>query len=98
MNPYSQQNLMKQVGMNPQQAAQNAQVSNGLPPQLMQNIQNVKNVMQLMRGNPAALMQQCPQLGQVMQMARGQNLQQMFMGMCQQRGVDPNAILNALQS
>ena len=69
----------------------------GLPPQMMQGIQQVKGMMNMFKGNPMALAQQNPMLGQVMQMCQGQNPEQLFYAMCQQRGVDPNAILNELR-
>ena len=75
-----------------------SQAQNGLTQALRQNIQQVKGVMQAFNGNPQGLIQQFPMLGQVMQMSRGQNMEQMFYQMCQQRGVDPNAILNELRN
>lgn len=72
--------------------------NNQLPPQMRQNIQQVKGLMQAMNGNPAQLAQQNPMLNQVMQMCNGQNPQAVFMSMCKQRGIDPDAILKELRS
>ena len=85
--------------LGPNTGLQNQQTQSGqLPQQLRQNIQQVKGVMQAFKGNPAALLQQHPMLGQIMQMSRGQNLEQMFTQMCQQRGLDPTAVLNELRN
>lgn len=69
----------------------------GLSPQMKQGIQQVKNLMRMANGNPMSIMQQNPQLAQVMQMCQGQNPQQVFLELCKQRGVDPNAFLNELR-
>lgn len=69
----------------------------GLSPQLMQGIQQVKGLMGMAQGNPMALMQNNPQIAQIMQMCQGQNPQAVFEAMCKQRGVDPNAFMNALR-
>lgn len=66
----------------------------GLPKGMMQSIQQVKGMMQMAQGNPMALMQQNPMMGQVMQMCQGQNPQQVFYAMCQQKGINPELILN----
>lgn len=66
--------------------------------QIMQNLKQVKSLMSMANGNPQALLQQYPQLKQVMQMTRGKDLQSTFYSMCQQRGIDPNVILNELRS
>lgn len=69
-----------------------------LSPQMMQGIRQIKGMMQMMNGNPTALTQQNPMFNQVVQMCKGQNPQQVFMSMCQARGIDPNAILNELRN
>ena len=69
----------------------------GLPPQMSQNIQQIKSLMRMANGNPMALAQQNPMFAQVMNMCKGQNPQQMFYAMCQQKGINPNVILNELR-
>lgn len=66
-------------------------MSNGLPPQLMQSIQQVKQIMRM--GD----LRQNPQMQQVMQMCQGQNPQVVFEAMCRQMGVNPNDVLNAIR-
>ena len=66
-------------------------MSNGLPPQLMQGIQQVKQIMRM--GD----LRQNPQIQQVMQMCQGQNPQVVFETMCRQMGVNPNDVLNAIR-
>lgn len=66
-------------------------ISNGLPPQLMQGIQQVKQIMRM--GD----LRQNPQMQQVMQMCQGQNPQVVFETMCRQMGVNPNDVLNAIR-
>lgn len=67
-------------------------------------IQQLKQMMNMLNGaqNPQAVLQQVaqqnPQLAQVMQMCNGKNPQQVFYQMCQQRGINPDEILNALKS
>jgi hypothetical protein len=65
--------------------------SNGLPPQIVQNIQQVKRIMQM--GD----LRQNPQMQQVMQMCRGQNPKLVFENMCRQMGINPNDIINAIK-
>lgn len=67
-------------------------MSNGLPPQLMQSIQQVKQIMRM--GD----LKQNPQMQQIMQMCQGQNPQVIFESMCKQMGVNPNDVLNALKN
>ena len=69
----------------------------GLPPQMQQSIQQIKGMMSMFQGNPTALLQQNPMFGRIMQMCQGQNPEQLFYALCQQQGVDPNAILNELR-
>lgn len=71
---------------------------NTLSPQMMQGLKQIKGMMQMMNGNPMALAQQNPMFNQVMQMCKGQDPQQVFMAMCKQRGVDPDAILKELRN
>lgn len=66
-------------------------MSNGLPPQLMQSIQQVKQIMRM--GD----LKQNPQMQQIMQMCQGQNPQVVFEAMCRQMGVNPNDVLNAIR-
>lgn len=66
-------------------------MSNGLPPQLMQSIQQVKQIMRM--GD----LRQNPQMQQVMQICQGQNPQVVFETMCRQMGVNPNDVLNAIR-
>ena len=75
----------------------NGNMGGQMPHQMMQGINQVKNLMRMAQGNPMALAQQNPMLGQVMNMCRGQNPQQLFYAMCQQRGVNPDFILNELR-
>ena len=73
---------------------------NSIPPHFQQGIQQVKSLMQMMQSSPATLLQQHPmmlQLNQVAQSFKGQNLQSVFMNMCKDSGVDPNAIIRELQ-
>lgn len=66
-------------------------MSNSLPPQLMQSIQQVKQIMRM--GD----LRQNPQMQQVMQICQGQNPQVVFETMCRQMGVNPNDVLNAIR-
>ena len=86
-NPFGQQ-VVRQFG----------RPTNDLNSQLINNVRNVKSVMRMVNGDPRALVQKFPSLGPVLQMAQGQNLQSMFMTMCQEHGIDPNVILNELRS
>lgn len=64
----------------------------------------IKQIMNMLNGvqNPQAILQQVaqqnPQLAQVMQMCNGRNPQEVFYQLCQQRGVNPDDILNALRT
>ena len=71
----------------------NGNMGGGLPPQMQQNIQQIKGMMRMMNGNPMALAQQNPMFNQVMQMCQGQDPQKLFYQMCQQQGIDPQAII-----
>ena len=72
--------------------------NNGLSPQIRQQIQQVKQMRNMFGGNFQTMAQQNPMVNQVMQMCNGKNPEQVFMNMCQQRGFDPQAILNELQN
>ena len=72
--------------------------NNGLSPQIRQQIQQVKQMRNMFGGNFQMMAQQNPMVNQVMQMCNGKNPEQVFMNMCQQRGFDPQAILNELQN
>lgn len=67
------------------------------------NLGQIRHIMQMLNGaqNPQAVLQQVakknPQVAQVMQMLQGRNPQEVFYAMCQQRGVNPNDILNQLK-
>lgn len=65
----------------------------GLPNDLKNSIGQVRNLMSLTQGNFMQVLQNNPQLSQLMQVG---NPQQMFYSMCQQRGVDANAVLKEL--
>ena len=72
-----------------------------LSPQLQQGIQQVKSMMQLANGKGDGFLQmmgqQNPMLNQVLQMCKGQNPKDVFMSMCKQQGIDPDAVIKALQ-
>lgn len=72
-----------------------------LPPDIMQGIQQMKQMQSMCGGNMGAMFQQLaqsnPQMAQVMQMARSGNPEQIVRQMCQQRGIDFNAFMNALK-
>ena len=46
---------------------------------------------------PQAIMGQFPQLQQVMNMCKGQNPKDVFYSLCNQRGINPDDILNQLR-
>ena len=75
-----------------------------LSPQMMNNINNIKGLMNQFKSisNPNIAMQQMaqsnPMFNQVMQMCNGQNPKDVFMSMCKQKGIDPEAILKELRS
>lgn len=62
--------------------------ANPLPPQVLQNIQQVKKLMNSTQN---------PMLKEVLDMCKGRNPQEVFMALCKQRGIDPEAILKELQ-
>lgn len=72
-----------------------------LPPALMQGIQQAKQMQSMCGGNIGTMFQQLaqanPQFAQVLQMAQNGNPEQIVRQMCQQRGVDFNAFMNALK-
>ena len=69
------------------------------------NLGQIKQMMGMVKnaGNPQAMMNQLiqsnPQMGQVMQLINqsGGDPQKAFYAACQQKGVDPNEILNMLK-
>ena len=71
----------------------------------MPNLAPIKQMMQMVRGaqNPQAMLQtlaqQNPQLQQVMTVVQqaGGDPQRAFYALAQQKGIDPNTILNALK-
>ena len=75
----------------------------GLSPQIMQGIQQARQMMSVLSGagNPgqmlAAMAGQNPAVGQVMQMCQGQNPEQVFRGLCRQRGIDADAFVAQLK-
>ena len=71
--------------------------SGGIPQQLMQSINSVKMMRNMAKGDLSMLANQNPAVRQVMQMLQGQDYRSVFMQMCKQQGVDPQAILNELQ-
>ena len=60
-----------------------------LPPELLKNIQQIKQLMGTTTQNPM--------LNQVLELCKGKNPQDVFMALCKQRGIDPEAILKELQ-
>ena len=72
-----------------------------LPPQVMQSINQIKQMRNMLSGNPEQILQQFsqnnPAFNQVMQMCQGKDPRQVFETLCQQRGLDGNAILNELR-
>ena len=75
-------------------------------PQIMQNIAPVKQIMSTLRnaGNPQAMFNQMlmqnPRIREVMKYVNdnGGNAEQAFYKMAEQKGVDPNEIISALQN
>ena len=71
----------------------------------MPNLAPIKQMMQMVRGsqNPQAMLQTLaqsnPQLRQVLDVVQqaGNDPQRAFYAMCEQKGIDPNTILNALK-
>ena len=71
----------------------------------MPNLQPIRNMMQMIRGaqNPQAMMnmmvQNNPNLRQAMDLIQksGGSPEKAFYTLCQQRGIDPQQILNALK-
>ena len=58
---------------------------------------NIQQIAQLYKsgGNPMSLIQNMPQFQPIMQQLQsGRNPQELFYKMCQDRGVDPQSILN----
>lgn len=63
------------------------------------DLNQIKAIMNMANGNtnPAQIFQNMaqnnPQMQQVLQMCQGQNPKDVFMKMCQERGINPNDIL-----
>lgn len=80
------------------QASQMPQGIQGAP-----QMQHLKNIVQMLNSakNPEAVLQQIsqknPAVKQVMNMCRGKNPQQVFYEICQQKGVNPQEIINMLK-
>lgn len=78
--------------------------STGLPDNVLQSIKSVKNLMTQFNAatNPSVLIQQMaqnnPAINQLLSNCQGKDMKQIFYSMCQQRGIDPNAVLKQLQS
>lgn len=74
-----------------------------MPNPLFGGTSPLKNAMDMMRNaaNPQAVLQQVaqkdPQIAQIMQLVQGRNPQEVFYAMCQQRGIDPESVLNQLR-
>ena len=73
-------------------------------PQILQqlnrnNAGKIQQMAQILKGNPVGMLQNMPQYQQAMQLIQqsGGNAQEAFYKLAQQRGVDPNTILNALR-
>lgn len=72
---------------------------------MMPNMQPIRQIMQMVRGagNPQAMLESMastnPQMRQVMDVIRqsGNDPQKAFYAMCEQKGVDPQQILDALK-
>ena len=62
-------------------------------------LSRIQQVKQLMQGNPQALMSMAAQNPQIRQLinAAGGDPKKAFYTLCQQRGIDPDEILNALK-
>lgn len=71
---------------------------NVLPMNLKNNVMQAKQLMNLFNGNPMQVLQQNPMLNQIMQTYRGQDLKNVFYNLAQQKGVNPDAIINELQN
>lgn len=75
----------------------NGNLGGGLPQGLQQNIYQAKQLMNMFNGNPGQVIQNNPTLNQIMQIYKGQDLKSVFYNLAQQKGVDPEAILNELR-
>ena len=72
----------------------------GMLKQAAQQLKKVMATIQVMKNPQQAIMQmaqQDPQLNAVMQMIGGRNPRDVFYEQCQQHGVDPDMIINALK-
>nr|DAI30475.1 MAG TPA: UV excision repair protein [Caudoviricetes sp.] len=72
-----------------------------LPPRLMQSIQQLKQMQAMCNGDINTLVQRVvaknPQMAQAMQMVQGQNPEALVKQMCKQKGIDFNALMQALK-
>lgn len=73
--------------------------NNGITPEMMEQIKKAK---QILNGNPqemiGKLAQQNPMIGTFVSMSQsGQSLEGIFNAACQQKGIDPQAFINALK-
>lgn len=73
-------------------------------PQILQqlnrnNVGQVQQMAQMLKGNPVGMLQNLPQYRQAMDLVQqsGGDAKAAFYKLAQQRGVDPNEILNALR-
>lgn len=75
-----------------------------IPTQMRQGIAQMKDAYRMIRmaQNPQIELQRFvqsnPQIAQLSQMFKGQNMQSVYMNMCKEIGIDPNAIINELRS
>ena len=73
-------------------------------PQILQqlnriNVGQIQQMAQMLKGNPIGMLQNMPQYKQVMDLVQqsGGDPKAAFYKLAQQRGIDPNEILNALR-
>ena len=69
--------------------------------QVAQSARRMMGMLQSVKNPQQALMEaakQNPQLNMVMQMVGGRNPQEVFYEQCKKQGIDPNTIINALNS
>lgn len=89
--------------MNPLFQAMNGNATQSQPmgnPQIMQSIKRMVGMLNGVQSPEKALQmlaQQNPLMAQVMQMTNGRDPKQVFYEMCNQKGVNPDDILNELK-
>lgn len=89
--------------MNPLFQAMNGNATQSQPtgnPQIMQSIKRMVGMLNGVQSPEKALQmlaQQNPLMAQVMQMTNGRDPKQVFYEMCNQKGVNPDDILNQLK-